>query len=289
MSEPRLLLCTDMDRTVIPNGFQSEHPLARRLFSEFCSQPQVSLVYVTGRHQTLVKEAIKNYSLPRPDYAITDVGTRIYRVDDDQQWQLLKSWEDEIDTDWHGKSHEQLKQLFEDISVLKIQERSKQNSHKLSYYVPLHVKQEILLPQMEQRLKQHGVQASLVWSVDEPKGVALLDVLPSNATKLHAIDFLRQQLDFSLDEIVFAGDSGNDLPVLGSMIPSVLVANAAADVNEAAQGLAQQNSTQLALYLATGKNSHMNGNYSAGVLEGVCHFAPAFRQQLKQMGFCCEQ
>jgi len=288
MSDARLLLCTDMDRTIIPNGLQSEHPQARKLFTEFCNLPQVSLVYVTGRHQKLVEEAIKGYSLPWPNYAITDVGTKIYHIDD-QQWQPLKTWEAEIDKDWHGKSYEQLKQLFADIADLKLQELSKQNSHKLSYYVPLHVRQETLLSQMEQRLEQQGVKASLIWSVDEPNDIGLLDVLPNNATKLHAIDFLRQQLGFSLDETVFAGDSGNDLPVMGGAIPSVLVANAADDVKQDAQRLAQSNGTQQTLYLATGKNSQMNGNYSAGVLEGVCYFVPAFRQQLIQMGVCCEQ
>ncbi len=288
MSESRLLLCTDMDRTVIPNGLQSEHSQARKLFAEFCSQPQVILVYVTGRHQNLVKQAIRNYRLPTPSYAITDVGTKIYRIED-QQWQELKAWEDEIDKDWHGKSHGQLKALFADISDLQLQELSKQNTHKLSYYTALHIKQERLLSLMTQRLDEIGVQASLVWSVDEPKGIGLLDVLPRNATKLHAIDFLRQQLDFSLDEIVFAGDSGNDLPVLGSVIPSVLVANATDDVIEASKDLTQKNNTQQMFYLASGKNTIKNGNYSSGVLEGVYHFAPAFREKLKQIGFCSDE
>jgi hypothetical protein len=142
---------------------------------------------------------------------------------------------------------------------------------------------------MTSRLKQQDVQASLVWSVDEPKGIGLLDVLPGNASKLHAIDFLRQQLGFSLAETVFAGDSGNDLPVLGSVIPAVLVANAAADVRQAAQDLAQLNGAEASLYLASGKNQQKNGNYSAGVLEGVCHFVPAFRESLQLSGFCCEE
>ncbi|NOX43962.1 MAG: HAD-IIB family hydrolase [Gammaproteobacteria bacterium] len=288
MREPQLLLCADMDRTVIPNGAQSEHSQARKQFAEFCSQPQVTLVYVTGRHQQLVKQAIKNYSLPWPRYAITDVGTKIYRIVD-QQWQLLQAWENVIEKDWNGKSHGQIKALFDDISDLQPQESGKQNTHKLSYYVSLHVKQADLLSLMAQRVKEVGVQASLVWSVDEPKDIGLLDVLPENATKLHAIDFLRQQLGLLRDEVVFAGDSGNDLPVLGSAIPSVLVANAAEDVRESALRLTQRNGTHQALYLATGNNAHMNGNYSAGVLEGVCYFVPAFREQLKQSGFCCEQ
>ncbi|WP_126455050.1 HAD-IIB family hydrolase [Sulfuriflexus mobilis] len=288
MSESRLLLCTDMDRTVIPNGVQTEHQHVRQLFAEFCKQSQVLLVYVTGRDQVLAKQAIKQYCLPVPDYAITDVGTKIYRITE-QQWHVSQEWEDEIDKDWQGKGHEQLKALFIDLPGLQLQEPSKQNTHKLSYYVAVDTNQERLLSQMAKRLEDYGVDASLVWSIDEAKDIGLLDVLPRNATKLHAIDFLRRQLDYSLNEVVFAGDSGNDLPVLVSPIPSVLVANATKEVKEAVSQLAEDNGYGQALYLATGKNTNMNGNYAAGVLEGVCHFIPAFRQQLKQIGFCYEQ
>jgi len=277
-----------MDRTIIPNGAQTEHSQARECFAEFCGQPQVTLVYVTGRDRSLVEQAIKDYGLPWPGYVISDVGTKIYRIDN-RQWHELKAWEDEVDKDWQGKNHGQLKALFADISDLQLQEISKQNTHKLSYYVALQVNQVDLLSLMAQRLEEYGVQASLVWSVDEPEGIGLLDVLPLNATKLHAIDFLRQQLGFSLNETVFAGDSGNDLPVLGSIIPSVLVANASDEVKQDALDLSQANNTQQTLYLATADNINMNGNYSGGVLEGICHFSPAFRQQLKQTGFCCDK
>jgi len=284
MSDHKLMLCTDMDRTVIPNGVQSEYGRARKQFADFCNLPQVVLTYVTGRHQKLVRQAIKNYSLPLPDFAITDVGTKIYHIVD-QQWQVLSAWEEEIDTDWGGKNHAQLKALLDDFNYLQPQELAKQNTHKLSYYVSLHVDQETLLAQMSRRLEQAGVNASLIWSIDEPKGIGLLDVLPKNATKLHAIDFLRRYAGFSIDEVVFAGDSGNDLPVLASEIPSVLVANAAEDVRTAALEQAQNHGTQAALYLATGNNSHDNGNYASGVLEGVYHFCPPFRAALEQIGF----
>lgn len=288
MDETRLLLCTDMDRTIIPNGLQPEHPQARKWFAEFCSQPQITLVYVTGRHQKLVKEAIKNYHLPCPHYAITDVGTRIYRIVD-QQWQPLQEWSDEIAKDWHGKSHQQLKQLFADIPALQLQESGKQNSHKLSYYVAQHVQHNDLLLMMKERLEAQKVEATLVWSMDEPKAIGLLDVLPRNATKLHAIHFLRQQLNYSLGDILFAGDSGNDLHVLSSEIPSVLVANATGDIRDMAQAQSQQHNTQPSLYLASGKNTPMNGNYAAGVLEGISYFLPAFRPLLTKMGAYCEK
>ncbi len=282
--EARLLLCTDMDRTIIPNGSQAEDFLARKQFSDFCSLPQVTLVYVTGRHQAMVKDAIRDYNLPMPNYAITDVGTMVYRIDE-QEWHESKEWKNEIAMDWNGNDHSRIKDLLADITDLNLQEEDKQNIHKLSYYVALHSDHQNLLSIIEKRLQARNISASLIWSIDEPKAIGLLDVLPKNATKLHAIEFLRRQLNYSLNEVVFAGDSGNDLPVLTSTIPSVLVGNATSEVREMAQNMAKSHLTSL--FLATGKNTTMNGNYAAGVLEGVCHFSPVFRQPLIDSGFYC--
>ena len=282
MNSKRLFLCTDLDRTIIPNGVQSESRSARSFFSSFVRMSRVRHAYVTGRHKELVIQAIKNYSLPMPDYAITDVGTKIYRVVD-KHWQELDEWQQQIARDWNGVSHRQLQQLFKDISVLKLQEHSKQNIHKLSYYVSPHLDRQTLFEKMNKRLAEHGVAASLVWSIDEPKAIGLLDVLPRHATKLEAIEFLQQQLGFSADEVLFAGDSGNDLPVLISNVPSVLVANASEQLKINATTLAVQQGHMDSLYVARGQYLNMNGNYSAGVLEGVWHYQPDFREHLTKL------
>lgn len=273
MSHSRLLVCTDMDRTVIPNGVQPESPNARKLFHDFCMRENVTLVYVTGRHESLVQQAIRNYCLPPPDYVITDVGTKIFKTGK-EHWQVLSTWEAEIEKDWHPYKHAQLEALLADLPDLKLQERSKQNTHKLSYYLPLHASHNEIMRLMSERLNGINIKTSLVWSIDEPKGVGLLDVLPANATKLHAVEFLRSQLSFCNDEVIFAGDSGNDLPVMGSSIPSVLVANAAEDVRKNAIALAKKHNNLEWLYLANGKDNNMNGNYAAGVIEGIKHFHP---------------
>lgn len=281
MTQSRLLLCTDMDRTVIPNGFQPEPKNARLEFNQFCRRADVKLTYVTGRHVSLVKRAIKNYALPLPDFAITDVGTKIYQIGKGS-WQQMADWEAEIDQDWHGKTHAQLKALLKPVKELRLQESSKQNTHKLSYYLPLYLEKDTIIARIEAFLAEAGVEASILWSVDEPKNIGLLDVLPKHATKLHAIEFLQQKLGYSLDEVVFAGDSGNDLPVLTSHIQSVLVANASAEIKQAALQLSQHNGHASALYLASNDELATNGNYSAGVLQGVAHFAPDFLSKAKE-------
>ena len=280
MTMHRLLLCTDMDRTIIPNGRQSEHPDTKKCFHQLCGLPEVTVVYVTGRHLHLVKQAIADYDLPQPDYAITDVGTKIYKREQ-SQWTESLAWQTQIAIDWRGKTHAQLKQALDGFPELRLQEKSKQNEYKLSYYLSLKADRDQILTRVNQQLQQLDVNASLIWSVDEPEHVGLLDVLPRNATKLHGIEFLKQQLGYGLQEIIFAGDSGNDLPVLISSIRSILVANADPEVKQQALQLAKQNGFEETLYLAQQKNFPLGGNYAAGVVQGVKFFAPEIGALLK--------
>jgi sucrose-6F-phosphate phosphohydrolase len=279
MSE-QILLCTDLDRTLIPNGPQPESPQARERFSQACASGRLTLAYVSGRHQALVQEAIANYSLPQPDYVVGDVGTTIYRVEDATTWRHLNEWENSIGSDWSGRNHADLARLFEDLAELQLQEQSKQNRFKLSYYVPLDADREALDSDMEARLLAAGVNATLVWSVDEPAGIGLLDVLPAGATKLHAVEFLMQTLGFSLENTLFSGDSGNDMPVLVSRVPAVLVNNAPPEVRDEAVRTAREQRNHTALYLARGGYLEMNGNYSAGILEGLAHYHPQWMEHL---------
>ena len=275
----RILICTDLDRTLLPNGEQPESPQARALFRKLSQHPDVDIAYVTGRHKALVVEAIEEFDVPVPNFVLGDVGSTIYEINNGD-WQLWQQWQDEIAPLWGGFKHDQLAELFSDIDILKQQEAEKQNTFKLSYYAPEDCNLEALLAEMQQRLQQHGIRASLIWSIDDLKHIGLLDVLPENATKLHAIEFLIEKKDYSAQNTLFAGDSGNDLPVLASPINSVLVANARDDVRQQALELARQQNTNKHLYLACGDFMDMNGNYSAGILEGAAHFIPAIRQWL---------
>jgi HAD superfamily hydrolase (TIGR01484 family) len=268
-----LLLCTDLDRTLIPNGAEPESPGARERFARFAAREEVTLAYVTGRHRALVEQAISDYGLPLPDYVIGDVGTSIYRVSDGA-WTQVPDWQEIIGADWGGAERSGIAALFGDLPELRLQESSKQNRYKLSYYTSSDLDHGSLIARMRERLAPTGVNASLVWSIDEAAGLGLLDVLPAGATKYHAVVFLMGLTGHDESTTLFAGDSGNDLEVLASPIPSVLVANGHPAVRAEAQRLAEAKGHPERLYEASGGWEGMNGNYSAGILEGVAHFRP---------------
>lgn len=282
MSE-RILICTDLDRTLLPNGKQPESPGARQCFARLAAREEVSLAYVSGRHLALVEKAITNYVLPKPDYVVADVGTSLYEYADDC-WRRRGDWDQQFAPDWGDMDHASIRLLFSDIIDLQLQEATKQSRYKLSFYVPLYTDRHMLLPAMQQRLEKHRVNASLIWSIDEPAGIALLDVVPASATKFHAVEFLMNREGFALENTVFAGDSGNDLPVLTSSFRAVLVANATDEVREEAFQQSQSRGTADSLYLACGGFRGMNGNYSAGILEGVVHYLPQTRAWIEAEG-----
>lgn len=268
-----ILICTDLDGTLLPNGKHPESPSARAAFSRLVSRPEITLAYVSGRHRKLVEDAIHDYDLPLPDWVIGDVGTTLYKVSQ-ADWQQCSKWEKDISADWRELTAKDLRPLFSDLPSLVLQEESKQNRYKLSYYLKLPADIRALEHKISSRLKSANVTASLIYSIDATESVGLLDVLPAIATKLHAVEFLMQYQGFDYTNTVFAGDSGNDLPVLSSAIHSILVANATDEVIEQAKALSLQKGNNSALYLAQGDFLGMNGNYCAGILEGVAHYRP---------------
>lgn len=275
---PPLLICTDLDRTLLPNGEATESVGARPAFAQLVSRPQTLLAYVSGRHLALVEEAIHDYGLPEPDWIIADVGSSIY-ARQNRGWSPLEAWSRHISADWQGDGWSDLAMVLSDVSGLTLQPESRQNSHKLSFFVPREADLPALNREILARLQERDVAVCLVHSVDEAAAIGLLDILPRRAGKLQAIEFLMREQGLSCQQTIFAGDSGNDLSVLTSSVPAVLVANAHPDVKAQAVAESMRMGTQDRLYLARGGFLGMNGNYSSGILEGIGHFhADALRE-----------
>lgn len=269
----KLLLCTDLDRTLLPNGMQPESLDVRNKFNRLVAQDEVTLAYVSGRDQSLVKQAMQNFLLPLPDFVIADVGSSIYQVLNGEWIHLIK-WDSEISNDWNGYKNTDLQLLLNEFKDIRKQEYKKQKLHKLSYYVPLYIDHIELLDKIKLCFEKENIKTNLIWSVDEESSIGLLDILPASANKKHAIEFIMKEFDFSLTETIFAGDSGNDISVMASPIQSIVVANATDSVKSLALKQAKLNGQDNSLYIAHGDYAGMNGNYGAGILEGIVHYMP---------------
>ncbi|MDT8385888.1 MAG: HAD-IIB family hydrolase [Thiogranum sp.] len=277
----RLLVCTDLDRTLIPNGSQPESPRARPLLRGLVARPEVRLTYVTGRDRGLVEEAMAEYRLPAPDFVIGDVGTSIFSVQG-HEWSPWSTWHDVLFAAWGHTDGPGMLALFSDEPELTPQEDAKQGRFKCSFYAPVSIDSSSLQQRMLERLERENLAARIIWSIDDNRQLGLIDVVPADASKLHALRLLMQHADFGLSNTLFAGDSGNDLEVLTSDISAVLVANATESIRTQAREQARAAGTEPAFYAATGGFRNMNGNYSAGLLEGLVHFMPETDNWIKE-------
>jgi sucrose-6-phosphatase len=274
------LLATDMDRTLLPNGEAPESPGAREVLRGFVESEGLTLAYVTGRRLELVEEAVEEYDLPRPDFILADVGSTLYESKG-RSWVPSREWSDWLAENWSGRESSDLARLFEEQSDLRLQEPAAQRPFKLSYYTKIEAGADELRQSLLSRLEAEGLPSQVIYSVDEGAARGLIDILPERSSKRGALEFLLERQGWPLDSVLFAGDSGNDLDVLVSPIPAVLVANADPSLREIARCESARDRTERALHFARGGVLSMNGNYAAGILEGLLHFHPEDRSKLE--------
>jgi HAD superfamily hydrolase (TIGR01484 family) len=273
MTTEKILICTDLDRTLLPNGHAEESSLARPLFRMLAARCDTTVAYVSGRHRELLLQAVTEYNIPVPDFAIGDVGSTLYHIKDNT-WEPVSEWSSAIANDWQGYTHNDIAALLADLTMISLQEPEKQNTYKVSYYLSASVDRVELAGQISSRLEDAGIRASLIWSIDDLTHTGLLDILPAGATKKHAVEFLMAFSGFNKSNTLYSGDSGNDLPVITSDILSTLVANSRQDVKQQALNEIQQSGFNDTVYIAKGGFLGLNGNYAAGIIEGLVHYFP---------------
>lgn len=275
-----ILICTDLDRTLLPNGPQSECPGARPLLARVVARPEVRLAFVSGRRLALHEEAIAEYDLPIPDYIVADVGASIWRREN-HRWVEETSWHDQLAAAWQNRTWREVLPVIANVSGLELQEEEAQSAHKLSFNVPHMADRGRIVTEVRQRLDEAHLPAQLIWSVDETVPMGLLDVMAPGANKHAAVEHVIRVSGIPRDRVLYAGDSGNDLPMLVSDLPSVLVANATPEFREEARREADAVGTSPTLYFASGEFPGLNGCYSAGILEGLAHFFPETKAWLE--------
>lgn len=269
-SSSRLYLATDLDRTLFPNGAQPADDCMTEL-KEALRQHQIGIIYVTGRNRGQILEGMETYNPPPPDYAIAEVGTRIYRVDaDTRTFQPLDRYINhlqQVSPSWDRSAIES--RLREEPGLI-LQSPENQNPFKISFHC-----QPDDLDALRRAI--HGLLTPLtrdfqvIGSVDETTCQGLVDLLPGKANKLHALEFLRQELGLEQEQIIYAGDSGNDLEPLASGYRSILVANATDAVRQSVLELSGEAGTRDSLYLAR-PDRGLNGCYYSGILLGLRHY-----------------
>ena len=267
------VLATDLDGTLIPLARNNENLADLAKLAKFITENKLQLVFVTGRHLSSILTMMTKVDLPTPDWIIANVGTEIYenkknaKFDrlDVRQFLELEAYRDRLDQNAGGLSVEKLAKRLTQVEGLTLQENEKQSRHKLSYYCDAK-KIERLMGQIYDLLPSDDLGYDLIASVDPFTGDGLLDLLPKNANKSYALNFWCQQQTIPVEQLIFAGDSGNDLHALTAGFCAILVSNAADDLRAEIRSHHQKEfGSEKKLFCATRPAT-------SGVLQGLQHF-----------------
>ncbi len=257
-------LATDLDGTLIPLLDANAQDLIE--LKTTLTEHALKLAFVTGRHFSSASDAIKQYDLPYPDCIICDVGTSVYeRIDD--HFERHTGFDDYLSQITQGADTGDARAVVGDAEDwhkafgLVEQEEEKQSRFKLSFYAE---KQAVdsAANHIRDLLERASLPFSVVSSVDPFTQDGLIDVLPAGVAKGFALSWWRDQRGLSCEEVVYAGDSGNDTAAFLTGVLSILVGNMdEAVANEIERQHPQQEYIFKADSLAT-----------SGVLEGMRYF-----------------
>jgi sucrose-6F-phosphate phosphohydrolase len=258
------VLATDLDGTLIPLPESKENLASLDELKTKLGHSQKTLVYATGRHYESVQDAISEYNLPTPSWIVCDVGSSIYQ-NVDGTFQNFQPYEDHLKKLAGGFNRNVVENLLREIEPLELQPDDHQQAFKISYQSKAELV-EILVQQVNDLLEEKLLPFHCMGSLDPFLNCGLLDVMPQAVSKAYALIWLSQHADFTPDEVVYAGDSGNDLAALISGFRAIVVSNHS-------KGLRQKVLESLGSRGLADRAYFADGRASSGVLEGCRHFS----------------
>ncbi|KAF6261087.1 sucrose-6F-phosphate phosphohydrolase-domain-containing protein [Scenedesmus sp. NREL 46B-D3] len=239
LSRP-LLLVSDLDDTLLPCKLpqQPQHEQAAAAFKEVWNRSRslgmsCKFVINTGRTLPLFEEAWAGQGarlMPQPDAVVTGVGTRIH-LNTAQGWQEDAAWTARMNEGWDSAAAkaamDAVVKRFGASSVV-YREAVEMHEHKLTVLYKADLQLQ-LLPLLQQRLQQAGLQA-IVIEGNSAGPWRFIDLLPQHAGKGSAMLHVMHRYSFDAASTVAAGDSANDLLMLKQAALSIIVGNSAPEV-----------------------------------------------------------
>jgi sucrose-phosphate synthase len=235
----RLLVC-DIDNTLIGD----REALAEFLDLLEIHREQIAFGVATGRVLERTLDVLEDWGLPLPDVLITAVGSEIHYSRPELVPDL--SWKRAIEHRWNGDG---IRECLAEVPGIRLQPAGDQREHKISYFVDRDAWPGTR--EIGRLIRERGLAANVIFSHHE-----FLDLLPIRASKGRAIGHLAYRWGFGLENVLVAGDSGNDADMLRSGALGVVVKNY---------------SSELA-YLRGRKRIHFaDSAYARGIIEGIRH------------------
>lgn len=240
---PIRLFSADLDGTLIGNPESTQR--FKQVWDSLRPGARPVLVYNSGRTIRDLLSLIAHRRLPDPDYLIGGVGTQLY------EWRTRNEVSEFGIQFGEGWDLAKVEEIVGATPGIERQPPQFLHPYKSSWY--WHRVDREKVAALRQRLAEAGLQVNVVYS-----SLRDLDVLPSRANKGHALTWLCEHLKIPLEQVVVAGDTGNDSSMfLLPGVKGIVVENAQPELFEAV--------VKIPVFVA--RKVHADG-----VLEGLQHF-----------------
>lgn len=238
------LLSFDVDNTLLE--FHTLKSNFTDVWNTYKPNSEILLTYNTGRLIDDVLNLINKGILPEPHYIIAGVGTIIY---DYKKKCIVKEFNDVLDDGWNLEAVEEL--ISNTNHPITEQPTKFQHAYKRSYF--FHDANPELIESIEQVFTDAQMHVNVVYSEDK-----FLDILPKWANKGNALHWLLNKLDIKSQNVLVAGDSGNDSAMFDMEdVKGIVVANA---------------HEELYKYTKHRKVYHSENEHTKGVVEGLVYY-----------------
>ncbi len=244
----KFLFVTDLDYTLVGNDLALEK--LNRWLNDQRQTYGTTIAYTTGRPLPLYQQLITEKDLLEPDVLMACVGTEIYEQGSDSP---NRDWTSKIAQGWERKP---IVETAKKNSSLTLLSPIEQTPYKVSYRINSDDSYRII-SWLKTALDSQGLTVEIVdWDAGKH-----IDILPQYANKGSALAFVQQRLGFTNEQIVFCGDSGNDIAMFKT-VPAygIIVGNAMPELLEWHEKS------------PPGKRYMAQNHFAAGIWEGLEYF-----------------
>lgn len=233
------IIITDLDNTLT-----GDDDALRELQEVLNQHENIGFGISTGRRLDGAMNLIERLSLPRPDLIETDSGTQLHygpRLTADLSWrkQIGFAWEPQ-----------RVREVLDPLPGVNLQDDESQSEFKVSYQIDPEVSPS--QRDIKKALREVGVRAKVVLSLG-----MFLDIIPVRGGSDLSIRHVLWKWGFSPENVLVAGDSGNDIGMLLGRSLGVVVANHGPEMEVLRD--------RPRVYFA-------EGSHARGILEGIHYY-----------------
>jgi len=205
----------DIDDTLLGNGDAAER--LKKMIED--NSHQVGFGVATGRTIDSARKVLMENDFILPDLIISSVGSEIY-YRNKEDYVFSTGWAAHISQGW---KREQIVNALSDFEFLEYQEEDTQRDFKVSYYIE---NAGTNYQKVIDELIQNKIKANCIISHKN-----YLDILPARASKGRAVRYIAYRWNLLHNNILVAGDSGNDEDMLTGELLGIIVGNHGDELN----------------------------------------------------------